>query len=76
MHSKFTSSQEDSRGNPKPFFNITKGKVNIAIRATGAGKAKIFRQDDGGPFMTVFPFMDVEYCFSPPEDTDGLGRRR
>ena len=23
-----------SRGNPKPFFNITKGKVNIAIRAT------------------------------------------
>ena len=38
MHSKFTSGQVDSRGNPKPFFNITKGKVNIAIRATDNGK--------------------------------------
>lgn len=41
MHSKFTSGQEDSRGNPKPFFNITKGKVNIAIRATDIDRKDI-----------------------------------
>jgi hypothetical protein len=29
----------------------------------GVGKNKIFRQDDGGPFMAAFPFMDVSYCF-------------
>jgi lipase chaperone LimK len=41
MHSKFTSGQFDSRGNPKPFFNITKGKVNIAIRATDIDRKDI-----------------------------------
>jgi hypothetical protein len=41
MHSKFTSGQLDSRSNPKPFFNITKGKVNIAIRATDIDRKDI-----------------------------------
>lgn len=40
-HSKFSSGQTDSRGNPKPFFNITKGKVNIAIRATDIDRKDI-----------------------------------
>lgn len=31
--------------------------------AAGTGKAKIYRQDDGGPAMNLFPFMDIEYCF-------------
>jgi hypothetical protein len=46
MHSKFTSGQEDSRGNPKPFFNITKGKVNIAIRATDIDRKDISMKEN------------------------------
>lgn len=41
MHSRFMSGQEDSRGNPKPFFNITKGKVNLATRATDIDRKDI-----------------------------------
>jgi hypothetical protein len=40
-HSRFGSGQNDSRGNPKPFFNITKGKVNIAVRATDLDRKDI-----------------------------------
>jgi hypothetical protein len=47
MHSKFTSGQNDSRGNPKPFFNITKGKVNIAIRATDIDRKDISMKENG-----------------------------
>lgn len=47
MHSKFTSGQTDSRGNPKPFFNITKGKVNIAIRATDIDRKDITMKENG-----------------------------
>lgn len=50
MHSKFTSGQFDSRGNPKPFFNITKGKVNIAIRATDIDRKDIKNRR---PFVPV-----------------------
>jgi hypothetical protein len=39
------------------------GPLDFDTSSTGAGKTKIFRQDDGGPFMSVFPFLDVEYCF-------------
>lgn len=39
------------------------GPLDFDTSSTGAGKAKIFRQDDGGPFMAVLPFMDVSYCF-------------
>lgn len=43
--------------------STSSGPLDFDTTATGAGKAKIFRQDDGGPFMAVFPFTDVEYCF-------------
>lgn len=39
------------------------GPLDFDTSSPGAGKAKIFRQDDGGGFMAVLPFMDVEYCF-------------
>lgn len=39
------------------------GPLDFDTSVTGAGKAKIFRQDDGGPFMAVLPFLDVEYAF-------------
>jgi hypothetical protein len=41
----------------------TDGPLDFDTSSLGAGKAKIFRQDDGGPFMAVLPFLDVEYCF-------------
>jgi hypothetical protein len=47
MHSKFTSGQNDSRGNPKTFFNITKGKVNVAIRATDIDRKDISMKENG-----------------------------
>jgi hypothetical protein len=47
MHSKFTSGQVDSRGNPKPFFNITKGNVNIAVRATDIDRKDIKMKESG-----------------------------
>jgi hypothetical protein len=39
------------------------GVLDFDTSSTGAGKTKIFRQDDGGPFQTVLSFMDVHYCF-------------
>jgi hypothetical protein len=39
------------------------GPLDFDTSSAGAGKAKIFRQDDGGAFMAVLPFLDVEYCF-------------
>jgi hypothetical protein len=39
------------------------GPLDFDTSSSGAGKAKIFRQDDGGPFMAVLPFLDVEYAF-------------
>lgn len=39
------------------------GPLDFDTSDTGAGKAKIFRQDDGGAFMSVLPFLDVEYAF-------------
>src|SRR5439155_20104972 len=39
------------------------GPLDFDTSSTGAGKAKIFRQHDGGAFMASFPFLDVEYCF-------------
>lgn len=39
------------------------GPLDFDTGSTGAGKAKIFRQDDGGAFMAVLPFLDVEYAF-------------
>jgi hypothetical protein len=41
----------------------TDGPLDFDTSSTGAGKAKIFRQDDGGAFMAVLPFLDVEYAF-------------
>lgn len=41
----------------------TDGPLDFDTSPTGAGKAKIFRQDDGGAFMAVLPFLDVEYAF-------------
>jgi hypothetical protein len=39
------------------------GPLDFDTTSLGAGKAKIFRQDDGGAFMAVLPFMDVNYAF-------------
>jgi hypothetical protein len=39
------------------------GPLDFDTSSLGAGKAKIFRQDDGGTFMAVLPFLDVEYAF-------------
>ncbi|MFN3658180.1 MAG: hypothetical protein ACK4UO_13065 [Pseudolabrys sp.] len=39
------------------------GPLDFDTSSTGAGKAKIFRQDDAGPFMAVLPFLDVNYAF-------------
>ena len=39
------------------------GPLDFDTSSPGAGKAKIFRQDDGGAFMAVLPFLDVEYAF-------------
>jgi hypothetical protein len=39
------------------------GPLDFDTSSLGAGKAKIFRQDDGGAFMSVLPFLDVEYAF-------------
>jgi hypothetical protein len=39
------------------------GPLDFDTSSLGAGKAKIFRQDDGGSFMAVLPFLDVEYAF-------------
>src|SRR4051794_38819938 len=33
-NSKFTSGPKDSLGREKPFYNITKFRVNVAVRAT------------------------------------------
>jgi hypothetical protein len=40
------------------------GALDFDTSTTGAGKAKIFRQDDGGGnLMSILPFLDVDYCF-------------
>lgn len=39
------------------------GPLDFDTSSTGAGKAKIYRQDDGGAFMAVLPFLNVEYAF-------------
>lgn len=39
------------------------GPLDFDTGSTGAGKAKIFRQDDGGAFMAALPFLDVVYGF-------------
>lgn len=42
------------------------GVLNFDTSSTGAGKPKIFRQDDGGGnLMAIMPFLDVDYCFHP-----------
>lgn len=42
------------------------GPLDFSTDSTGTGKAKIYRQDDGGGnLMAVFPFLNVEYCFHP-----------
>lgn len=41
----------------------TDGPLDFDTSSTGAGKAKIFRQDDSGPFMAALSFLDVNYCF-------------
>jgi len=39
------------------------GPLDFDTGSTGAGKAKIFRQDDGGGrLMAILPFLDVNYC--------------
>jgi len=38
------------------------GPLDFDTSVTGAGKAKTFRQDDGGAFMTVLPFQSVNYA--------------
>ena len=38
------------------------GPLDFDTSAPGAGKAKIYRQDDGGAFMTVLPFQSVNYA--------------
>jgi hypothetical protein len=41
----------------------TDGALDFDTSSTGAGKAKLFRQDDGGGrLMAILPFMDVNYC--------------
>lgn len=40
-HSQYASGQLDGNGNPKPFFNITTAKKNIAIRATDIDRKDI-----------------------------------
>jgi hypothetical protein len=41
----------------------TDGPLDFDTTSLGAGKAKIFRQDDGGgALMAIMAFMDVEYC--------------
>ena len=44
IHSRFGSGQLDARGNPKPFFNVTVGKRNIATRATDIDRKDITMQ--------------------------------
>ena len=39
------------------------GPLDFSTASPGTGLAKIFRQDDGGPFMSAFPFAEVEYAF-------------
>jgi hypothetical protein len=42
----------------------THGILDFDTSSAGAGKPKIFRQDDaGGNLMAVWPFQTVEYCF-------------
>jgi hypothetical protein len=39
MHSKFTSGQNDSRGNPKPFFNSLRARLtSLSVRRTSTVK--------------------------------------
>jgi hypothetical protein len=41
----------------------TGGPLDFDTSVTGAGKAKIFRQDDGGGVLqSILPFMDIQYC--------------
>lgn len=41
----------------------TDGALDFDTSSLGAGKAKIFRQDDaGGRLMAILPFLDVNYC--------------
>lgn len=39
------------------------GPLDFDTSSPGAGKAKIFRQDDGGLFMSVLSFLGVDYAF-------------
>lgn len=42
----------------------SEGILDFDTSAAGAGKAKIYRQDDGGGnLMAIWPFLNVEYCF-------------
>lgn len=55
IHSRFGSGQLDSRGNPKPFFNITVGKRNIAVRATDIDRKDITMQaPDSDEYFRAF----------------------
>lgn len=38
------------------------GVLDFSTASPGAGKAKIYRQDDAGPFMNVLPFQNVDYA--------------
>lgn len=61
-HSRFGSGQLDSRGNPKPFFNITKGKVNIAIRATDLDRKDIrIKAASAGDYFRAFVASKFNY---------------
>lgn len=37
------------------------GPLDFDTSSQGSGEPKIYRQDDGGRLMAVFPFLDVEY---------------
>jgi hypothetical protein len=42
----------------------TDGPLDFDTSSSGAGKAKIFRQDDGGGLlMSILSFLDINYCF-------------
>jgi hypothetical protein len=45
------------------YEDSTSTVLNFDTSSPAAGLAKIYRQDDGGAFMTALPFLDVTYCF-------------
>ena len=71
-HSKFTLGQFDSRGNPKPFFNITKGKVNIAIRAIDIDRKDIKIKETH--LRRLFPFLSRFKIRSEAHEEDAAPR--